>query len=189
MPTITTVKHKVAWSYANLARAHSALADGSTAYARKHHIVRKRLYYGLINDRMALGSLLDDERVKMNAPRACCYCGSSGLLCVDHLIPRIRGGRHAADNFLWACRSCNSAKGGRDILEWLLPLQRFPSLLVLRRYLKVVWAYCDGEDLMGRELDAVPEAALPFALELLPEVFPPLGDLVLWVPCRDETAG
>lgn len=52
-------------------------------------------------------------------PQACCYCGSSIRLSVDHLFPRMRGGADTGDNIVWACRVCNGSKGGRDMLEWL----------------------------------------------------------------------
>ena len=59
-PTIKTVREHIAWSYANLARAHAALRDGVTAYRRIHHIIRNRTYHGLVNGRMTMRSLADD---------------------------------------------------------------------------------------------------------------------------------
>jgi 5-methylcytosine-specific restriction endonuclease McrA len=51
--------------------------------------------------------------------RDCCaYCGHPGALTQDHIIPIVRGGRHAIGNLLPACRSCNSRKRHRLIVEW-----------------------------------------------------------------------
>ena len=114
LPTITTIREHIAWSYANLARADAALEDGVAEYQRVHHIIRQRLYSGLVSGRMSMRSLYQDERLKMTMPQACYYCGSLDDLAVDHLIPRITGGADKSDNLIWACRRRNSSKQGRD---------------------------------------------------------------------------
>lgn len=49
----------------------------------------------------------------------CSYCGStSGPFSVDHVIPRVRGGRNTPENLRVACRPCNSSKGSRLLEEW-----------------------------------------------------------------------
>ena len=81
----------IAWSYANLARASSALKDGAASYKTVHHMVRAKLFKGLKTGEMAMRTLYYDERTKMTVPRACSYCGSEDNLSIDHLIPRIKG--------------------------------------------------------------------------------------------------
>lgn len=49
---------------------------------------------------------------------ACVYCGASGDLSADHLVPWADGGRSALDNLVTACRSCNSSKGVKSLNEW-----------------------------------------------------------------------
>ena len=181
-PQIETVRDHIAWSYANLARAHAALRDGVTAYQRIHHIIRNKIFHGLVNGSMKMRPLYDDERVKMVFPRACCYCGAIERLSIDHLIPRMRGGAHDADNLVWACRSCNSSKQGHDMLEWMKQKRSFPSILLLRRYVKLVARYCDEQGLLSTPLLEALQQPLPFALSLLPHSFPPLTELRLWVP-------
>ena len=149
----TTVRELIADSYANLARAHAALEHGAREYTRTHHVIRARLRHRSIDGTMKMRSLYDDERIEMTAPQACYYCGSAKNLCADHLIPGIRGGPDASDNLIWACRRCNSSKGGRDLLEWMTLKNRFPLLLLLRRYMKIVARYCKEH---GR-LDSAPE--------------------------------
>ena len=180
-PDIDTVGDHIAWSYANLARADAALQDESASYQRIHHIIRSKLFSGLKKGTMAMRSLYDDERIKMTAPKACCYCGSEDKLSVDHLIPRIRGGADDSDNLILACRACNSSKQGRDMLEWMKKKEAFPSILLLRRYLKLVARYCDDNDLLSIALSDALQRDLPFDLSLLPHVFPPLAKLSLWV--------
>jgi 5-methylcytosine-specific restriction endonuclease McrA len=52
--------------------------------------------------------------------RSCCaYCGKHCLsLTQDHVVPLSRGGRHSIGNIVPACRSCNSSKHARLLIEW-----------------------------------------------------------------------
>jgi len=180
-PRIKTVREQIAWSYANLARADAALEDGARQYGKVHHIIRAKLYRGLVSGEMSMRSLFHDERLKMTLPQACYYCGSNDNLAVDHLIPRIKGGADEADNLIWACRSCNSSKQGRDMLEWMNTKGEFPSILLLRRYLKIVARHCEQRNCMDVDLSEARELELPFDLSLLPTEFPPLPGLRRWV--------
>lgn len=47
----------------------------------------------------------------------CAYCPAVADT-IDHVIPLARGGRHAEGNLLPACRSCNSSKGDKLLIEW-----------------------------------------------------------------------
>ena len=52
----------------------------------------------------------------------CVYCGEvfeSDELSVDHVQPRMRGGDGSAGNVVTACGSCNTAKGGRRLSQFL----------------------------------------------------------------------
>ncbi len=140
---IETVRQHIASSYANLARAHAAVESGLHSYTRTHHMIRARLFKGLSTGTMSMRSLYDDEKVKLNAPKACCYCGATVALTIDHLIPKIKGGPDYADNLVWACKACNSSKSDTDLLEWCKSKCTFPSLLLLRRYIKLIAKYCE----------------------------------------------
>ncbi|MEX0834417.1 MAG: HNH endonuclease [Actinomycetota bacterium] len=56
---------------------------------------------------------------------SCQYCGNAAEN-VDHVIPRSRGGEHAWDNVVAACRRCNSRKENRLPTEAGLRLARKP---------------------------------------------------------------
>lgn len=47
----------------------------------------------------------------------CAYCGGRAGT-VDHVLPLNRGGRHSEGNLVPACRSCNSSKGDKLLIEW-----------------------------------------------------------------------
>lgn len=49
----------------------------------------------------------------------CAYCGGPGGT-VDHVVPLNRGGQHAEGNLVPACRSCNSSKRDKLLIEWLI---------------------------------------------------------------------
>jgi 5-methylcytosine-specific restriction endonuclease McrA len=63
--------------------------------------------------------LLRQSRRADRGERVCSYCGSEDDLTRDHVMPRSRGGLNDESNKVWACRSCNSAKGNRTPEEWL----------------------------------------------------------------------
>ena len=177
-----TVRAQIAVCYANLARAHSALERRATCYSVVDHMIRARLQRGLLDGTMRLGPLYDDERMKMTIPQACCYCGATEELCLDHLVPKARGGAGLANNLVWACRGCNSSKGGRDLLQWMLGRNRFPAVLLLRRYVKLVSWYCESRGQLDLRLDCLDDGEpMPFDVRLLPTRFPPLAQLELWV--------
>ena len=128
---------------------------------------------------MQMASLFHDERLKLVAAPSCEYCGIAGLLSIDHLVPRASGGGDREHNLVRACRSCNSSKGSRDLLAWLTSQDRFPPLMLLRRYLKLVFVECQAAGLLDCELTDERLGQLPFEISLLPRSFPPLSALAL----------
>jgi len=176
---IVTVGQLLHWSYANLAMAHAAVTENAQRYGPKHYMIRARLNKGLNKGTMTMGSLADDERLKMVLPQACCCCGAVDRLSVDHLIPTKRGGMNTGENFVWACGSCNSSKGARDMLGWLAARNEFPALLLLRRYLKLATGICRELCVSEISLQSVPK--LPFEIERIPRLYPPPSQLRLWV--------
>lgn len=181
MPEIKTVKEHISWSYANLAGGHNAVDVGAKKYGRLQYMIRARLYKGLVSETMNIGSLYDDEKIKYKYPKSCCYCGSIERLNMDHLIPKNRGGLDHADNIVWACTSCNSSKRDQDVLSWLKKKDMMPSILLLRRYLKLVFRYCTELNILDLPLEEALKLALPFELEGLPYKLENLEKRVLWV--------
>jgi 5-methylcytosine-specific restriction endonuclease McrA len=55
----------------------------------------------------------------------CVYCGAPAT-SLDHVVPRSRGGAHAWDNVVSACRRCNHVKADRVIAELGWRLRRAP---------------------------------------------------------------
>lgn len=59
------------------------------------------------------------EWLDVIAADPCAYCGGPSQ-AVDHIKPVSRGGANHWTNFTPSCRSCNSSKRDRELLQWLL---------------------------------------------------------------------
>lgn len=58
------------------------------------------------------------RQLRVASDRRCSYCRSSELLTgipleIEHIIPRVRGGKTALSNLCLACHRCNEFKGDR----------------------------------------------------------------------------
>ena len=181
MPSITphTVAELIYWSYANLAMAHDGINRGLTTYDKTSFIIRMRMYKGLLSGKLQVSSLFKDERWKMENGARCVYCGSTENLSVDHLFPCIKGGADHVENLVCSCKSCNSSKGKKDLMTWYNERGQFPSIMVLRRYLKLVLQQCQELDMMDKEWEEVDDSALPFRLSVIPTKFPKCSDIAL----------
>jgi 5-methylcytosine-specific restriction endonuclease McrA len=59
---------------------------------------------------------------------ACQYCGTtSGVLTIDHVLPRHLNGPHEWDNVVTACSYCNHKKGGRTLEQSGMTLLKIPG--------------------------------------------------------------
>jgi hypothetical protein len=53
----------------------------------------------------------------------CVYCGTVATadgLSVDHVQPRVKGGDSSGGNVVTACIPCNTAKGSRSLVQFLM---------------------------------------------------------------------
>lgn len=57
---------------------------------------------------------------------SCQYCGATGEMTFDHVIPRSRGGRTTWENVVAACGRCNLTKGDRSLKDTALTLRTRP---------------------------------------------------------------
>lgn len=50
----------------------------------------------------------------------CAYCFTNNKkLEQDHIVPLSRGGNHTMSNIVPACKSCNTSKHNKNLVEWL----------------------------------------------------------------------
>jgi hypothetical protein len=86
----------------------------------------------------------------------CAYCGGS---CSpnstgDHIIPLSLGGPQSAENHAPSCRSCNSSKSDRDLLDWWIGQSRSVpdiNLDVLRIYLRLTYQLLEQRGALDEE--------------------------------------
>ena len=159
---------------------HAAVAEGAPRYGPHHFMIRNRFRKGYQSGKVKMRPLHDDEKTKIAYATTCCYCGCEAKLSLDHLIPQLKGGPDAADNITYACRSCNSSKGPKDMVLWMVSKARFPAVLVFRRYLKLAARWCANANLMDTPWINVPDDALPFDKRSLRVQWPPLSAHCLW---------
>ncbi|MBN7810290.1 HNH endonuclease [Algoriphagus sp. H41] len=183
---LETVQEKIFYSYANLAMAHSAVEKGHANYGTFNYVIRAKLFKGLMTGSMNMRSIFDDEKIKLQSGQVCNYCGSNERLALDHIFPQKYGGLDDAENLIFACKSCNSSKGKKDLMEWMAYRGTFLPLMIIRRYLKLTFQYCKKHDLLDRKIEELSSMELPFKVDLLPTSFPKPDVLVLVVSAKEK---
>lgn len=176
---IDTVREMIYLSYSNLAMAHSALDKKQEKYGVLNFMIRAKLFKGLKTGSMSMRSIFDDEKIKLQTGQICNYCGSTEKLALDHIFPQKLGGKDDAENLIFACRSCNSSKGKKDLMEWMIFRDKFLPIMIIRRYLKLTFNYCDENGLLDKKIDELKELDLPFRIDLLPVKFPAPKELIM----------
>ncbi len=181
---LNIVKDLLYWSYANLAMAHTGVDKKQEKYSAFNYMIRSRLFKGLMDGKMNIRTIFDDEKIKLSAGNKCSYCGAKEALALDHIFPKKHGGKDVGDNLVYACRSCNSSKGKKDLMEWMSYKETFPPLMILRRYLKLTINYCIDHNLMEYAVEELKSQNLPFKIEFIPVKFPNPSELKLEVASR-----
>lgn len=62
--------------------------------------------------------LITPKEINKILANNCFYCESKGSMTLDHVVPISRNGLHKIGNLVAACKSCNSSKGNKTIMEW-----------------------------------------------------------------------
>ncbi|WP_310991604.1 HNH endonuclease [Aequorivita marina] len=174
-----TVRELIYYSYANLAMAHTAVDRKQADYEKFNYMIRAKLFKGLKDGKMNMRTIFDDEKIKLQTGQICNYCGSNEKLALDHIFPQRYGGQDNAENLIFACRTCNSSKGKKDLMEWMKFRGDFLPLMIIRRYLKLTFNYCAENDLLDKKIVELKAMELPFKIHLLPTVYPKPNGLVL----------
>lgn len=182
-----TVKEVIFYSYANLAMAHSAMDKKASKYGVGNFMIRAKLFKGLKDGTMNMRTIFDDEKIKLQTGQICNYCGSEDKLALDHIFPQKLGGKDDAENLIFACRTCNSSKGKKDLMEWMAFRGQFLPLMIIRRYLKLTFNYCNDNGLIDKQIDELTGMELPFRIDLLPTTFPKPNELTLNIDEKKNT--
>jgi Pyruvate/2-oxoacid:ferredoxin oxidoreductase delta subunit len=131
---VKTVRELIFWEYANLI----AKAAG---FEKNYRFIMSR-YQMLRTGKMKMSGVVRDDRKMLGCEKCCIYCGSTENLSLDHIIPLSKGGPDIISNQVYACRSCNSSKGSKDIFYWY-GIERKEEIppMVISKYLKLVYDF------------------------------------------------
>lgn len=191
---LVTVEDHILWAYAMLSITRQMMNDrrrgkpdrfpgGRTKWANIEMTKYRRQARNI--------STLDrDDRLAQDGIKACAHCGVSvPKYHWDHLIPQSKlRGEHIAFNQVRSCPGCNMSRGNKDLMLWHRQNQTFPTLAVLRRFLKLTYFYAkQGGCLDYPACDAV-DGGLPFDPRLLPRKFPKVESLV-WDYAHPDSQG
>lgn len=67
----------------------------------------------------------------------CAYCGTTGPMQRDCVLPISRGGRYTVANVVPACRSCNTSKCNAEVTTWMRR-KRLDERTFLTRHAEIV---------------------------------------------------
>lgn len=176
---IDSVRELIYLSYSNLAMAHTAVEKKQEKYGSFNYMIRARLFKGLKEGTMNMRSIFDDEKIKLQTGSICNYCGSKEHLALDHIFPQKFGGQDNAENLIFSCRSCNSSKGKKDLMEWMIFRGQFLPLMIIRRYLKLTFYYCIENKLIDKKIEELKYMELPFKIDFLPTSYSNPKELIM----------
>lgn len=176
-----TIREFIFYAYANLAMAHVAVEKKHEKYGMVHFMIRAKLYKGLKDGTINMKSIFDDEKIKLQIGQFCNYCGSNENLALDHIFPKKKGGQDKADNLILACRACNSSKGKKDLMEWMNDSNVFFPIMIIRRYLKLLFVYCDENRLLDLTIEDFEKLQVLINLSFIPLKYPRPTDLRLTI--------
>ena len=173
----TTLYELFCLCYANLAKADAAVTKGHEMYEPSDWAIEKRFIREFSAGRMNVRSLFIDEKHKLSD--MCNYCGTDQTLTTDHIFPKAIGGEDNSNNLIRVCKTCNSSKGSKDLMEWMHEKDTFLPLMIIRRYFKLVYQYCEQEDLLEKDLKSLKKMKLPFSFQCWPVGFPEPDEMIL----------
>ena len=84
------------------------------------HALSQRTRWTRTQDKRYVVTSRDIRRLRLRQGNACFYCNTSfrDTPTMDHVIPLSRGGATSIGNLVLCCRSCNSKKGAKTIMEF-----------------------------------------------------------------------
>lgn len=121
-----------------------------------------------------------DDRLSQDGAHVCAHFGClSSKYHWDHMVPRSKlYGLYIPLNQVRSCPRCNISRGAKDLMGWHRENQTFPSLGILRRYLKICYYYSQQHGYLDLSVENAVLERLPFEPRNFPRKFPSLEQLV-----------
>lgn len=181
---LVTVEEHILWSYAMLSITRQMMNDrrkgspdrfagGRTKWSN----IEMTRY---LQQKRNISTLDRDDALAQDGIKVCAHCSvNAPKFQWDHLIPRSKLlGEYVALNQVRSCPNCNISRGNKDLMYWHRQNQTFPTLGVLRRYLKLCYFYAKQGECLGVPAVSAVQDGLPFDPRTLPRQFPAVEDLV-----------
>jgi len=87
-------------------------------------VIRVKRYISPVNDSV----VLNKKNIFRRDNHTCQYCGSKHRqLTIDHIVPKVKGGKDTWENLVTACHRCNNLKGDLDLSACGLTLMKKPK--------------------------------------------------------------
>lgn len=109
----------VSWDARNPGRRRQLASEWSSNNRSARNFIHQRRRFRVREAETYQVTLKDWERLCSRYRGCCAYCGERRPLTQEHVIPLSRGGNHSIGNLLPVCKSCNSSKRDRLLVEWL----------------------------------------------------------------------
>lgn len=183
---LVTVRQHIFWCYSALSVSRRfmkvAKSEGDAWVEPRQRLTKmiNVMTTKYLEGDLTMASLDRDEGLALDGAKVCMHCGdNAGRFHMDHLLPQSRSnGVFVECNQVRSCPSCNLGRGNKDLLVWHREKQTFPSLSILRRYLKIGFRVSERMKMLDLPEDEARKEGLPFVPSALPRRFPPVGDLV-----------
>ena len=97
-------------------------------------------YEKRVEGEVTMSSILKENQYQLKENLGfCTYCKNEAKTAFDHILPSAKGGPNAISNMVPACKSCNSSKSDKNLIDWHqehdIPIDR----VALGKYLKLRW--------------------------------------------------
>lgn len=179
-----TVEDYILWTYSMLVVTRRMMVSAKAGKPNPYPDGRTKAANITMTDfqrrRKNISSLDRDDALAQDAQPICAHLG-----CIaptyhwDHLIPRSRlKGQNIPLNQVRSCPRCNTSRGNQELMAWHQRHSTFPSLGVLRRYLKICYFYSTQHGCLAQPVEEAVLDGLPFDPRNLPRKFPPVENLV-----------
>lgn len=121
-------------------------------------------YRRLCRGRLGRSSLQRESRRAAEASDRCAYCGATGDLQWDHLVPLAKGGPDDFNNLVRACAHCNASKGARSVTIWATENEVHLPRWVRARHLKLLLDAAEAAERMDEPVNSTARATFEAAL-------------------------
>lgn len=140
---VKTIRDLIFWEYAKL-------ISGSAGLGRKQFPFIMRKFTELKNGFIKWSDILRED-LKMDSTK-CAYCNNDKELSNDHIVPKRECHFTEIHNIVKSCRSCNSSKGDKDLIEWWGIERRYElPRIVHGKYLKMLYICHECRGTLNRE--------------------------------------